>query len=215
MEIVAMQVVSETTNATKTWLEKVLPVLRAKQSRELFYFGSDKTVVALFKDKIVLGRTRKSLPIGDGEATPDELEGQLCGQLRRRQVIPLASVVAVAVERPRLLSSNICRFRLTSPSGTFRFVILRREVGNFLRALQELLGDRIVLEKRIKFHTWGALSAVLFLLLTMAGGILFAGDYPLTAILFGCLSPLLLFIPAYIIFSHLTGEAASAKCAGA
>jgi hypothetical protein len=54
-----MQVVSETTNATETWLEKILPVLRARRLRGLFGLGSGQAVVALFKDKIVLGRTRK------------------------------------------------------------------------------------------------------------------------------------------------------------
>jgi hypothetical protein len=212
-----MQVVSETTNATETWLEKILPVLRARRLRGLFGLGSGQAVVALFKDKIVLGRTRKPLPIGDAEATPEELEGQLCGQLRRRRVIPLASVSAVAVERPRFLSPNLCRFRLTAPSGAFRFVIFRREVGNFLRALQGLLGDRVVLERRVRFHTWAGTAIALFLLLGMAVGLaawlcpisLFEelgleGWAPIALLL--CLSPLFLFILAYIFLAHYPGK---------
>jgi hypothetical protein len=180
-----MQAPAEATNPDLgTWLERILPILRVKQEAGFLGIGSFQRVVALFKDKVVLGRTHEPFPVADASLTPDNLEEELRLRLRGHREIPLVSVTSVVVEMP-VMGQKICRFRLISPAGTFRFVTLRREEENFSLGLQGLLGDRVILERRVRFHNWGALALLVMLAIavglawvyypTLPGGAAFLG----------------------------------------
>lgn len=132
----------------ESWLERTLPVIRTAMLVRSFQLGAMVDVIALYRDRLILGRGHASLVVCQDAYTANGAGAlRSCRGFKTRADLTLAEVESFTLRMTSVLLSIGGDVECTIVSGKRKWLvhIPSSEATYLVRALQLLLGDRLIL----------------------------------------------------------------------